>query len=285
MVPLRLRQAVPHAIKEPVVNLFSRQSVAAPPAAQEPHALERPHLPRAEFDAIWQEAFGSRTDAARAYFDLHRQRHYELFNAVVHFFGRDPAIDVLEIGPSEYALFYKRLFPKIRFATLDRPLSMHGADAAWSRRVANADRHYNANLDHDVLSPGWGEPALGTFDLVVCTEVIEHLVLHPSDLLEALLSLLKPGGLLYLTTPNFLRDENLARIARHENPQAVYPRRGQNWDAHHHFREMTMAELHAFTEAAGGRVTTSYFSACWDPQPPARVEGRGNLVAVITRKG
>src|SRR5690349_14710713 len=68
VVPLRLRQAVPHAIKEPVVNLFSRPPAAPLQAAPEPHALERPHLPRAEFDAIWQEAFGSRTDAARGYF-------------------------------------------------------------------------------------------------------------------------------------------------------------------------------------------------------------------------
>ena len=48
------------------------------------------------------------------------------------------------------------------------------------------------------------------------------------------------------------------------NPQEVFPRRGQNWDAHYHYREYTLNELVHFATEAGGRVVESSYSACWD---------------------
>lgn len=44
-------------------------------------------------------------------------------------------------------------------------------------------------------------PALGTFDEVLCTEVIEH-IMDDRKLVRDLAALLKPGGRLLLTTPN-----------------------------------------------------------------------------------
>src|SRR5687768_17585300 len=41
-----------------------------------------------------------------------------------------------------------------------------------------------------------------SFDVICSFEVIEHLT-HPSEELDVMISLLRPGGLLYITTPNF----------------------------------------------------------------------------------
>jgi SAM-dependent methyltransferase len=40
-----------------------------------------------------------------------------------------------------------------------------------------------------------------TFDVVICTEVLEHL-LHPSVALKNVLSMIRPGGCAFLTVPN-----------------------------------------------------------------------------------
>ncbi|MEO5584976.1 MAG: class I SAM-dependent methyltransferase [Flavobacteriales bacterium] len=61
---------------------------------------------------------------------------------------------------------------------------------------------------------------LGSYDIVCSFEVIEH-VIHPRIEIKNMLALLRPGGLLYLTTPNY---NSLARmIAPGEWSVASYP--------------------------------------------------------------
>ncbi len=53
------------------------------------------------------------------------------------------------------------------------------------------------NLDRDDLG------SLGTYDLVICSNVLEHLA-KPFQFLETMSGLLKPGGLIYLSWTNWL---------------------------------------------------------------------------------
>ncbi len=53
------------------------------------------------------------------------------------------------------------------------------------------------NIDHDGLT------RLGTYDLVVCSNVYEHLA-KPTAFLESMAQLLNPGGALYLSWTNWL---------------------------------------------------------------------------------
>ena len=73
-----------------------------------------------------------------------------------------------------------------------------GVDASESgieiaRRTYPSVEFVEAMIDHDLKS-------LGSFDLVISSDVIEHLY-RPADLLEAATSLLKPHGQLLLGTP------------------------------------------------------------------------------------
>jgi len=235
----------------------------------------------------WDEWFGQRLED---YFKMHKLRYHELltaFDACIR--GKEKPL-VLEIGVSEFALFYRHYFPHIRLITLDRPKEQNGFEADYCINKAGAERHYHIDLNKEKLSPGYGDPPLGKFDFIICTEVLEHLIANPVEFLESLLAILHPGGYLYLTTPNFFRYDNVNKIKEGINPQMVYPGLEKNRDAHHHFREYEMNELLHFIEEAGGEVVENYFSGCWDnPELLAGVlkehpEQQSNMVFVIKHK-
>lgn len=100
---------------------------------------------------------------------------------------------------------------------------------------------------------------------------------------------MKDDGFLYLTTPNFFSHHRLQQIRNGVNPQDVFPPRGQNWDAHYHFREYTMRELLQFAREAGGSVEVAYYSSCWDSPELVRErltrhpEHQSDLVLLIGR--
>jgi SAM-dependent methyltransferase len=63
------------------------------------------------------------------------------------------------------------------------------------------------------------------FDLVVMTEVFEHLYLNPIVTMREIMRILRPGGFLYLTTPNGLGLRKLVKVARKGRFQDIY----QQW--------------------------------------------------------
>jgi SAM-dependent methyltransferase len=215
------------------------------------------------------------------YLPVHARRFHELFNAALILLEGKAAPRILEFGVSEISRLYLSLLPQASLVTADRPAAPDypGFRAETCLRVTGGDAHAEVDLErmlpdtHPIL-------AQGGFDLIVFTEVLEHLDTHPVPLLLSLGRLLAPDGYLYLTTPNFFRAENLAHLHRRENPAHVYPAGKGNWDAHHHHREYALGELLGFAEEAELRVAACYFSDCWDMQPVPEAE-RSNLVVVL----
>ncbi len=95
----------------------------------------------------------------------------------------------------------------------------------------------------------------GQFDVVVCAELIEHLTFCPTLTLCEIHRVLKPGGMLILSTPNLLRYfynyEGIKRLLRGANiydPYSGYGPYGR------HNREFTAMELKDLLEGCGFRV-------------------------------
>jgi 2-polyprenyl-3-methyl-5-hydroxy-6-metoxy-1,4-benzoquinol methylase len=80
----------------------------------------------------------------------------------------------------------------------DRGWRTHGVEAS-SAAVDQGRKYGLGDLVHgDFLELDWPD---GHFDVIVMTELVEHLVV-PEPFLEQAARLLRPGGLLYMTTPH-----------------------------------------------------------------------------------
>lgn len=108
------------------------------------------------------------------------------------------------------------------------------------------------------------------FDLVLASEVIEHLPQSPVPALKEMYRVTKPGGHVLITTPNITRSINQGKMLLGRAP--AYPisafleheGRGSNL-YHRHNREFTLNELKTLVKAAGWRVTKATHFISYHP--------------------
>jgi ABC-type polysaccharide/polyol phosphate transport system ATPase subunit/SAM-dependent methyltransferase len=90
-------------------------------------------------------------------------------------------------------------------------------DGALSGAVQLLRAEHVRVLDFADLGPGFHGLGDGTYDVVTCMGVIEHVPHTPRQLLEALDRVLRPGGLLVLDTPNLAYAYSRERFSRGES--------------------------------------------------------------------
>jgi SAM-dependent methyltransferase len=218
-----------------------------------------------------------------AYGQDHRHRLAEAAQAIAALLGTAPdwpACPVLEIGSSITPLLYRALFPELRLHSLD--LFDH------PQLAGVVERQFRVDLEKADLRAPAPLPPRG-MALILLAEVLEHLLVHPANLFRALAASLRPGGLLYVSTPNFLRRPVQDLLAQGRNPNAMLPAHlGPEDRFHHHVREYTMAELLPALAEAGLEPVAAGYSDTEDE--PARWADRSRdrwpvLVLVGRRPG
>jgi SAM-dependent methyltransferase len=99
----------------------------------------------------------------------------------------------------------------------------------------------------------------GSLDFVVYAEILEHIKYPPRPILEKLSRILRNGGRLVLSTPNFGRFDNIWRLTRGYNLTEAYPDGipigADATDYIEHVREYTISEVVTLIQDAGLTVS------------------------------
>lgn len=119
-------------------------------------------------------------------------------------------------------------------------------------------------------------------DLILFSEVLEHLHVAPQHVLRALRVMLKPGGTLILQTPNALAVHKRVAMVLGKHP---YERLREDARCPGHVREHTLEELRDYARETGFAITrairASYFDYRFRLDPRTHAHCRTPMGAVV----
>jgi len=198
-----------------------------------------------------------------ASFDLFAGIEQEGMNYINHAFRRfmitlemvpraaSPESKLLELGANPYFMTLLLLkFRSYRLTLANFFTRGHAPNGQGVQVISSVKYHEchefvydHFNVEEDVFPYPESE-----FDIVLWCELLEHLTADPTYALYEIHRVLKPGGLLLLTTPNVLAWQNLWKLALGRNIYDVYSGYGAYG---RHNREYTPQEAVQLLQACG----------------------------------
>jgi hypothetical protein len=158
---------------------------------------------------------------------------------------------LLDVGPSYQTLMFQALWPDVHLDSFGFP------DEKFPAR--GRQQHFAFDLNDSHYPEKW--PQLEPYHLITFCEVIEHLYTSPVSVLKCLASLLVPGGLLLVTTPNAVSLPHRLAMLMGRHPFEMIR---ETRDNPGHYREYTREELIGLGHQAGlkcHQVKSGHFSS------------------------
>jgi SAM-dependent methyltransferase len=186
------------------------------------------------------------------YLDMHQARFADILR-LCQSHVPDPLARVLDVGRSELTAYLLNYYNNIHTMGLDTSM-----DDGGHREVTEMDTvaHITFDLLNSHIPSSW--PECESFDLIVFSEVLEHLCVAPEFVFAALGSLLAEGGVLICSTPNAASFAKRVHLALGRNPYERLRLYALNPG---HIREYTQQELYEIAESVGLRCKRqAYFN-------------------------
>jgi len=207
-----------------------------------------------------------RTERAEAYIDLSKDKELVYMNNLKYHFVKifdaipdtpDP-IKILDIGTTPFTIFIKETHPHYEVATIDL------TDLLATRCKQNGIKLRVCDLANQPI-PFEDD----YFDVVIFTEVFEHLFAPPTEIMSEIGRVLHGGGLLIFSTPNFATLLNRVKLLVGICPMApANDQMKRGWvHGHGHIREYTMKEICSIIESSYFTITKKVFIS---PAPSVR---------------
>ncbi len=155
-------------------------------------------------------------------------------------------IRILDIGPTPFTIFIKKNFPEYEIWALDRTNLMENRfkEAGIQLKVCDLD---NANIPFEDEY----------FNVVIFTEVLEHIFAPPSSILKEVKRIMRPSGKLILSVPNIV---NLSRRIRFLFGVTPLPNAdhqlNKGWvHGHGHIHEYTKKEILSLCKSVNFKIS------------------------------
>lgn len=186
------------------------------------------------------------------YLKYHRYRFKTIFLSLPSLKAK---IKLLDIGTTPFTLFVKEFYPNYDVSTIDL------TDLMEERCEKKDVTFKRCNLMKDKIPF-----ENNSFDVVIFTEVFEHLFMPASKIFYEISYVLKKGGILIFGTPNYAKLSNRIELLFGINPQTSIEKMTRTGyvHGHSHVREYTMNECISILRNSGFSIKEANFERYWN---------------------
>lgn len=205
------------------------------------------YVDKLDFEEVWPRIETGRDEETINILQTGKHRFKDILASIP---CSSKPIKILDIGTTPFTFFLKETYPHYEVATLD--LTNLAEDACRVRGI-----RFKA---HDLAEPPIPYET-NYFDIVIFTEVLEHLFAPPSEVLMEINRIIAPGGRLIFSVPNMAALIKRVRLLFGMSP-LPHPdeQMKKGWiHGYGHPREYTMKECTTILEACNFKILKRKF--------------------------